>query len=68
MQFLRCLVIASVVAGMGLSLGCGDSDPTIMKGMQRGTGEPRESHIPLKGGKKKPEPDMSPAPRRVPGA
>jgi len=66
MGFLRCLVIASLLIGMGLSLGCGGDDrPTGMKGMQRGTGESTPSYIPLKGGNKKPEPQNDVAPTRV---
>jgi diaminopimelate epimerase len=53
--------------GMGLSLGCGSGEASIMRGMERGKGEAKESFIPLKGGKKKPEPRMDPAPRMAPG-
>lgn len=66
MQLLRCLVPVSLMIGMGLSLGCGPSEASIMRGMERGTGEPKDSYIPLKGGKKKPEPRMDVAPRMAP--
>jgi hypothetical protein len=67
MQFLRCLVAVPLMIGMGLSLGCGSGEASIMRGMERGKGEAKESFIPLKGGKKKPEPRMDPAPRMAPG-
>jgi len=67
MQSLRCLAIVALMLGIGLSLGCSNGEASIMRGMERGTGEAKESFIPLKGGKKKPEPRMDPAPRMAPG-
>jgi hypothetical protein len=51
---------------MGLSLGCSNGDASIMKGMERGTGEPKDINLPTKGNKKKPEPRMDAAPRMAP--
>ncbi len=66
MGIFRCLVLVSLLIGMGLSLGCGSGEASIMRGMERGTGEAKEINLPLKGGKKKPEPRMDVAPRMVP--
>lgn len=66
MRRFRCLVFVSLMISMPVSLGCGPSEASIMKGMERGTGEPKEINIPLKGGKKKPEPRMDAAPRMAP--
>ncbi len=66
MRIFRCLAFVSLLIGMGLSLGCGSGEPSIMRGMECGTGEPKQVNLPLKGGKKKPEPRMDPAPRMVP--
>ena len=62
----RCLVTVFLMIGMGLCQGCGPGEASIMKGMERGTGEPKEVNIPLKGGRKKPEPIMEAAPRMAP--
>jgi hypothetical protein len=62
----RCLVAFFLMLSMGLCLGCGPSEASIMKGMERGIGEPKEVNIPLKGGRKKPEPRMDVAPRMAP--
>jgi hypothetical protein len=66
MRVFRCLVLVSLFAGMGSSLGCGSGEASIMRGMERGTGEAKEVNLPLKGGRKKPEPRMDVAPRMVP--
>jgi hypothetical protein len=66
MRFLPCLVILFLLIDMGLSVGCSSGEASIMKGMERGTGESKDSFIPLKGGGKKPEGKTDPAPRRVP--
>jgi hypothetical protein len=66
MRIFRRFVLVSFIIGMGLSLGCSNPEPSIMRGMERGTGEPKEINLPIKGGKKKPEPRMDVAPRMVP--
>ena len=66
MRIFRRLALVSLFIGMVLSLGCGSPEPSIMRGMERGIGEPKEINLPIKGGKKKPEPRMDVAPRMTP--